>query len=168
MAESAKTPNKGGRPPKDPSGGKRPTLTFRCRSALQEKLQASAAEADRSMSEEVERRLEQSFEAADLETTLSKVIQQRENAGIEKLVGGKENLDLLIQLSHAIVLEHLRSGKHWFDDEGTRERVYQGICSSLPFILHGPAPRALSASEQVEEYRRSSADLRSRVDRTEE
>lgn len=164
----AKTPtvslakNPGGRPPKYPNEGKRPTLTFRCRPSLQEKLQAAASEADRSVSEEVERRLDKSFEDADLIAAVGAAVRQETNAGIERLVGGKENFDLLVQLSHGIAIANHTTGKSWTEDSATRQMVYDNIVKSLPFILNNPAPRLMSPSEQADAWEKKKEDIRRR------
>lgn len=83
MAEAA-PPKKVGRPPKDPSGGKRPTITFRCRAHLQERIQAAADAADRSVSEEVERRIEDSFKDETSQNFALLLFNKSEN--LQKLV----------------------------------------------------------------------------------
>lgn len=49
-----------------PGRGRRPTVTFRCHPDLQAKLQQSADEDSRSLSEEIERRLERSFDSGEI------------------------------------------------------------------------------------------------------
>lgn len=56
---------KGGRPRKHAAGAKRPTMSFRISSKLHEALIASAAINERSLSEEIEHRLEQSCAPPD-------------------------------------------------------------------------------------------------------
>ena len=51
-----------GRPAKHPPGERRLTLTFRVREPTHEKLKQAAASAGRSISEEIEHRVERSFE----------------------------------------------------------------------------------------------------------
>ena len=60
-----------GRPPKDPTDRKDGNLTFRTRGSLRERLSAAATENGRSISEEVERRLEASFEGFDAASAVS-------------------------------------------------------------------------------------------------
>lgn len=81
MAEGDKPKNKGGRPRKHPVGTRVPTLAFRVRAGLRDKLEASAERSERSISEEIERRLEQSYEddllrgaGAPLQQALRKVM----------------------------------------------------------------------------------------------
>jgi uncharacterized protein (DUF1778 family) len=75
LAEGVK--NKGGRPPKYAGEGKRVTHTMRVRAATREKLKAAAAESGRSMSEEIEYRVEKSFWEEDLVTRLLAVLAEQ-------------------------------------------------------------------------------------------
>ena len=76
VVDEPKTRNKGGRPPKDPSGSRSPTVTFRCRPALQSSLKTNAEKSGHSLSEEIERRLEQSFMTEDIATAVKDVVQK--------------------------------------------------------------------------------------------
>ncbi|WP_419828346.1 hypothetical protein [Methylobacterium sp.] len=62
MTDEQKAAKKGGRPRVYPGTEKRPTLTFRVRGTMHQRLQESAAVNEVSLSEEIERRLERSFE----------------------------------------------------------------------------------------------------------
>ncbi len=64
-----------GRPPKDPSGGKRYGAMFRQSEALRARLMSAADSAGRSMSEEIERRLEASFDIPDLRLMIREEIR---------------------------------------------------------------------------------------------
>lgn len=55
-----------GRPLKDPEGGRRHNAMFRMSETLRARLSASAEAEGRSLSEEIERRLEASFAAQDM------------------------------------------------------------------------------------------------------
>ena len=70
-----------GRPRKYASDDKRPTLTFRARGGLYEQLKQSALAAERSLSEEIEYRLTQSFD-----TGLIAQVMGREQAPFVELV----------------------------------------------------------------------------------
>lgn len=61
MADGDTLKKKSGRPRLYPGTEKRPTLTFRVRDRMHEQLSSAAAEGGRSLSEEIERRLDQSF-----------------------------------------------------------------------------------------------------------
>lgn len=65
MSESSEK-NKGGRPLKTPASGKRPNVTFRCRSDLHARIQQAAQLRERSVSEEIETRLDNSFRDAQI------------------------------------------------------------------------------------------------------
>ena len=67
---------KGGRPRIYNSSQKRPTMAFRIRGDLHKDLIASAADRERSLSEEIERRLTDSFDAEALEAMLRRVVRQ--------------------------------------------------------------------------------------------
>ena len=105
MADQDEAKNKGGRPFKNPQEGKRPSVTFRCRAGLQAKLQTEAQQADRSVSEEIERRLEQSFEFMDLIRSVSSdIAREATTRTIEKMyerVGGRT------ALANALVFAHM-------------------------------------------------------------
>jgi hypothetical protein len=75
MSEHAETPKRIGRPPKYPGEGKRPTLTFRVRGKLHEQLQAAAAASERSISEEIEARLEESFRREELPALITAAVR---------------------------------------------------------------------------------------------
>jgi hypothetical protein len=66
-----------GRPPKYAGEGKRVTHTMRVRAATREKLKAAAAESGRSMSEEIEYRVEKSFWEEDLVTRLRAALAEQ-------------------------------------------------------------------------------------------
>lgn len=65
MAEKGSTQRRRGRPPLKPGTPKRSSFNTRLRSKLKERLEAEAQEAGRSLSEEIEFRLEQSFRDED-------------------------------------------------------------------------------------------------------
>lgn len=66
---------KGGRPRKHSPDAKRPTMAFRMGSQLHERLIASAAANERSLSEEIERILEAHFTAADQRTLIREEVR---------------------------------------------------------------------------------------------
>lgn len=66
MTDDEPKRNKGGRPAKYPGEGRRPSLSLRVRGGLYEKLQEAAEQSERTISEEMEARLLQSFEQASL------------------------------------------------------------------------------------------------------
>ena len=74
-----------GRPPKPPTPGELAPLSVRITAALKARLQAVADEAGRSISAEVESRLEDSFNKAEAEAMMKEVREIRaENQFAEK------------------------------------------------------------------------------------
>lgn len=59
------------------SAAKSPTITHRVRGGLYEKLKASATQRELSLSEEIERRLNASFDAEALEALLRRVVRDQ-------------------------------------------------------------------------------------------
>jgi hypothetical protein len=97
-----KKATKAGRPPKREGERLSKNRTFRVRGALDSQLQAAAEENERSVSEEIEYRLAQSF-AAEL----------------ARVVGGQHSADLIRAVDIAIWLVEVRTGKKWNADERT-------------------------------------------------
>jgi hypothetical protein len=64
--DDKKTKKNIGRPAKYAGEGKRPTLTFRVRGTTHRQLQEAAIQNECSISEEIERRIQQSFELKEL------------------------------------------------------------------------------------------------------
>jgi Arc-like DNA binding domain len=97
-----------GRPPIPEADRKRANLTFRTRSGMREKLEAAAAQSGRSVSEEVEYRLERSFQQAE---------------SIADILGGVATANLLLLISMAIQEVEKATGKSWREDAGTYDRM---------------------------------------------
>src|SRR4051812_7138361 len=66
VSDQDKQPKRRGRPPKYAGEGKRQNFSFRIRSSVRNQLIGAVAESGRSLSEEIEYRLEQSFELPKL------------------------------------------------------------------------------------------------------
>ncbi|HZH12715.1 MAG TPA: LuxR C-terminal-related transcriptional regulator [Microvirga sp.] len=76
---------KRGRPAKYPGEGKRTTHTFRIREATRQKLIQAAAASGRSVSEEIEWRVERSFDQDEIMSVHLKVIEENSQLQIENL-----------------------------------------------------------------------------------
>ena len=99
MSESEKAARTLGRPRKYPSDIKRPTLTFRIRNGIHERLKTSAASNELSLSEEIERRVALSFDQGGA-------------------FGHPETFRLCLDLAHAFQNLERRFGKApWFEIE---------------------------------------------------
>lgn len=110
-----------GRPPSGPYVDKRKTLSTRITSALRTRLDEAADETGRSLSQEIEFRLEQSF-ANDKATY--------------EAFGGKHVYALMTLLGSAVSLIESGTGKKWRDDQGT----YHQVKVTIDKLLYGLSP----------------------------
>jgi len=106
---------KRGRPTLPKAERKRGVLGFRARDELRQWLTDAAKLSGRSVSEEIEHRLEQSFETPDL------------IAGAFRAAFGETNGDLMRAITTAIWLTERRTGKKWNEDEKTASHVREAI-----------------------------------------
>jgi hypothetical protein len=104
------------RRPGRPSLGKRGNFTFRVRENIRERLIASAESSNVSVSEEIERRIEQSFSHASV---------------IAEMFGGEQTARLMFTFAVAIQEAERVTGKNWWADEGTFETAKVAIDSIL-------------------------------------
>jgi hypothetical protein len=102
QATSEKFRGKPGPKPRGPYEGKRETITTRITPGTRQKLDQAAEAADRSLSQEIELRLERSFDRED---------------GL----GGHRTAAVLRRLAH--LAEASTGDKHWLDDDGTFHAV---------------------------------------------
>jgi hypothetical protein len=98
---------KAGRPPLPPKHRKVRNVTFRSRDDLYGELQAAAAKSGRSLSEEIERRLEKSFSSSD--------------PLLSALAG--EEAGVILRLVAVVLLQATREGKSWFENRELVETV---------------------------------------------
>jgi hypothetical protein len=117
------------RRPGRPSKGKRGNFTFRVTEKLREQLEGAAGEADLSVSEEIERRLEKSFSDKNV---------------VEELLGGPETLRLLMTIGQAIRMVEGTTGKQWTDDYETVVATKIAIKTVLDLIREPPDDRPMS------------------------
>jgi hypothetical protein len=99
-----------GRPPRYPGERLSKNRTFRVRGGLDEKLQAAAAASGRSVSEEIEFRLDQSFDR---------------DAFIGPVLGGDENAKVLQSIATVMKLESHNG--HWLKDVKTSDTVRRAV-----------------------------------------
>jgi hypothetical protein len=146
---------KPGKPPRKPPRGRPPrhqgerlskNRTFRVRGGLDEKLQAAAAASGRSVSEEIEFRLDQSFDR---------------DAFIGLVLGGDENAKVLRTIALVMKLES-RNG-HWLKDMKAVETVGWAAdflirCFGPPFQWTG-APLELMANDALQMAEKWKANL---------
>ena len=99
-----------GRPQRHPGERLSKNRTFRVRGSLDERLQASAAGSGRSVSEEIEFRLDQSYDR---------------DAFFGLVLGGDENAKVLQSIATVMKLESHNG--HWLKDVKTSETVRQAV-----------------------------------------
>ena len=116
-ARVAKSSKPGARP-RGPFEGKRKTLTTRITEKTRESLEKAAQEADRSLSQEIELRLEQSF----LE---------------DGFLGGPENATAAKLVGPILQDPEVRTGKSWREDKNT----YYGAVVAVLAIMRLLGPR---------------------------
>jgi len=102
-----------GRPPLTAGEAKRASFNTRLRAGLKNRLETAAQAAGRSLSEEIEFRLERSFEAEDA------------GQGTLALIWGRRTTSVLLLIGHALQAAHQRAvaagRKGWLDDPETYE-----------------------------------------------
>jgi hypothetical protein len=108
---------KRGRPAKYPKGERRPTLQFRVRGGLHEKLKAAATRSEMSISEEIEKRVTHSFDPVD---------------ALARLVG------VLVRAGEVL------TGKSWGEDRRTRELVFGLILQRFDAMMDDPTSALLA------------------------
>lgn len=163
----AEAPKKIGRPAKNPGEGKRPTITFRCRGPLHERIQASAREADRSVSEEVETRLDRSYAADDeLRASQDALISATKSVVFDVLydyVGGKHNFNAGQGFAHALKFHQaeanakFRSEEPWYFDADKKKYVKDKVSDLVGFIIDRLADEI--DPEETERRRKAYDDL---------
>lgn len=116
------------------SEAKRPTVTFRVRGDLFEKLKASAIEAQMSISEEIERRLLLSI---SLSTT-------------------PQNEMILRMVRDAFELSEIVSGKKWFEDKATAHICYNAVISTLSVLFQKEINDPLNS--EIQEQAKAAGD----------
>ena len=116
-----------------PSLGKRRSITFRIRDHVNDLLVAASQASTVSLSEEIERRVEQSFS----------------NAGVvSEMFGGAETARLLFTLSIAIQEVERATGKPWWADLSTSEQMRRAIDD----ILLAQMAKLPEMQKQIEEH----------------
>jgi DNA-binding CsgD family transcriptional regulator len=92
--------------------GRRPPVSFRTTEEMRDQLERAASASGRSITQEIEHRLEQSFREEDL---------------LSRYFGSDEAIELLKELSLIINHQMIRSGRSWRDDHATREAIREHV-----------------------------------------
>ena len=141
--DSQKPAKRMGRPPKY-APGKRPTITFRVLEDLHRQLREHAVASGRSISEEVERRVEASFQPD------ATVLEQ-----VSAYFGSDDAIKLLKLLAEPINYVLLHNNKSWQNDEETRNEILKNIEALFEAMKDGEAFAARRAAhEQRAAYER--------------
>ena len=111
------------RKPGRPSLGKRGNFTFRVREVIRERLIASAKASNVSVSEEIERRIEQTFSSAGV---------------VAEMLGGPQTARLMAVIALAIQGVERTTGREWWMDKATFDAVNTAIAGIL--LLNDPSP----------------------------
>jgi hypothetical protein len=107
-----------------PSKGRRANFTFRLTNALREKLASAAEASDLSMSEEIERRLDQSFSGAGI---------------VAEMFGGPEIARLMNVFALAALTVELQTGRKFSEDEVTNLAMKEAFKDIIELIKTPPA-----------------------------
>jgi hypothetical protein len=123
------------------SEGKRYPLGMRTSKETRERLEEAAAKSGRSLAQEVEIRLERSFEFAHwmqyMAESFKDVLKQQE-AGLVELAGGPDNFAVAMRLAYVMTIEAEEAGGNWRDNEEVRHRVEARLLATIPGILRNP------------------------------
>jgi hypothetical protein len=112
------TKRKPGRPPK----GKRGNFTFRVTERLREQLISEAEASGLSVSEEIERRLDQSFN----------------DAPTQDLFGGSHTNALILTIAAAIQMVETQTGKKWIEDHDTNLAMRAAVIGVMDLLNTPP------------------------------
>ncbi|MGU3541037.1 hypothetical protein [Methylobacterium sp. A54F] len=173
MTDGEVPAKKGGRPRLYPGTEKRPTLTFRVRGDMHQRLQESAQAEGRSLSEEIEHRLHKSFYEKELIDLVRDVSWKnavdtwsefRANA-----VGGQLNDQVGFVFASILGSLQNHSDNAGGDRNWTRDRIKalveeKGASEMIPALLaQFPFPGPADGTPHPDEARRQEAIERSRV-----
>jgi hypothetical protein len=106
-----------GRPPKAKEDRKAVNFTFRSRGPMRERLQAAATASGRSISEEIERRLEQSFQADELY--------------------GAPRISAVFHILASHILARANAAGHWAEDDQVRSETAKVFADILAKEMPG-------------------------------
>ncbi|WP_238272313.1 hypothetical protein [Methylobacterium cerastii] len=136
---------------KPEAGNVRAPLMVRVAPAVRERLDAAAAESGRSLSQEIELRLDRSFELVSVieaamesyksvaASAFSDGVRLVEDHMLE-MVGGDDAYMIWYMLSYEIRAAEARSGKTIREDEATRHDAEKRVLSNLPEVFRNLPP----------------------------
>jgi hypothetical protein len=142
-----------GRPPKHEGELLSKNRTFRVRGTLDEQLEAAAQKAGRSVSEEIERRLEQSFRQQEIESELKEALDAQGRQLRDELLGEMQK-----------ILEAFQRARGLTDEEMQRPRPSL-LDLAEPRYTEGPSEQPKGESGQPRDLRGSPDDTSEQPDR---
>lgn len=135
-----------GRPPFKAGEAKRSSFNTRLRTEVKERLSVEASEFGRSLSEEIERRLERSFEAEKrVEDIAAAAIQ-----GCYDAFGGKGRYHIFQMIAGVVADVEEATEGHWLADRYTFDEAKSAILSVIDGI--GPKAPAQSPGSALRQY----------------
>lgn len=123
----------------DADAGERVPLQTRTTAPVRDRLEAAAKRSGRSMSQEMEMRLEQSFQTQDIAENVLLLIQKRDETLVD-LMGGPKTLSLLHALSVIIGCVEHDIGKEWHTDSQSKAAVFSVLETVLPKLIRRDLP----------------------------
>jgi hypothetical protein len=111
------------RKPGRPSKGKRGNFTFRVTDKLRNELIARAEASGLSVSEEIERMLDQSINGAGI---------------VAEVLGGPHNSALLLTIASAIKTVENSTGKRWNEDHDTNLAIRSAVSGVMDLLITPP------------------------------
>ncbi|GGH12607.1 hypothetical protein GCM10007036_10590 [Alsobacter metallidurans] len=131
-----------GRPKKSDEEAKRAPLGFRTTRELRAKLEEAADASGRSLAQEMEIRLERSFDFVQIVDRAIKTTIAATSAMVEEkrlsAVGGSHNAQLGELIAYIAFLVEAEREKRWTEDQDTRHAVESRLLSMIPRLLRNP------------------------------
>ncbi len=143
MTEEGGPKRRPGRPRKYPAEGKRQNLTFRLPEHTRKRLLEASLQSGRSLSEEIELRIEKSFDTP-------KLVGDVVRSTLASFFGGEHTAKLVQLTAVAIMLVERETGKKWTDDYFTRWHAKEAALQVVSSLFDADRPLT---SEEVPELR---------------
>ena len=136
--DSKRKTNHRGRPPIKAGEAKRSSFNTRLRTEVKDRLSVEASNSGRSLSEEIERRLERSFEAEKRADEIADTARQDCHAAF----GGKGRYHIFQMIADVVADVEEATEEHWLADQTAVERTKSAIVA----VIEGLGPKAPTRS----------------------
>uniref|UniRef100_UPI00398C5087 TraY domain-containing protein n=1 Tax=Methylorubrum thiocyanatum TaxID=47958 RepID=UPI00398C5087 len=114
--------------------GERISLSTRTTAAIRDRLEEAAQHSGRSLSQEMEFRLAESFMADDIVEHSTRLVRERELPLVDNL-GGPETFSLLEDIASLAAGVEADQGKRWFESPELRAQLFKVLEAALPELL---------------------------------